>query len=107
MTALTIEASYNATIPTDLADKLEQTFLYTVSHLLFKGFLHKAMSDSERFDALESADFRVKRYGDLAYHIFCRYGGHCVDVGASEKIAKDPVSRTHIQRLTVIERGFE
>lgn len=105
---LTVEASYNETIPTDLADKLGQTFPYAVSRLLFRGFLHhKAMSDSERFDALERAGFKVERYGDLAYHIFYRYGGHYVDVGASGKIAKGLVSRTHIPAPNFYRKGFQ
>ena len=47
-----------------------------------------AAADSERFDALERAGFRVERYGDFFHHLNERQGGHYVDVGASAKIAK-------------------
>lgn len=43
--------------------------------------------DSERFDALERAGFRVDRFGDLWKLLSERLGGHYMDVGCSAKIA--------------------
>jgi hypothetical protein len=50
-----------------------------------------AAIDSERFDALERAGFRVERYGDQWKAMSERFGGHYIDVGASAKIAAGPV----------------
>lgn len=51
-----------------------------------------AAIDSERFDALERAGFRVERFGDLWKLLSDRLGGHYMDVGASAKIAAGLVS---------------
>ena len=45
----------------------------------------------ERFDALERAGFKMERNGQLAVHIFERFGGHYLDVGASKKIVDGKV----------------
>ncbi|KAK5166750.1 hypothetical protein LTR04_000461 [Oleoguttula sp. CCFEE 6159] len=45
-----------------------------------------ASADSERFDSLERAGFRVERYADLWHCVYERFGGHYLDVGASAKI---------------------
>lgn len=44
--------------------------------------------DPERFDALERAGFKTERYGDIAFQVNEKLGGHYMDVGASAKIAK-------------------
>lgn len=65
--------------------------------LLYKGFTHnKARGEPERYDGLKKAGFKVDQFGNLANHIFQRAGGHYIDMGASEKIAKGLVSPTHI-----------
>ena len=51
-----------------------------------------AKTEPERFDALESAGFKLIRYGDIVYQVFERFGGHYMDVGASAKIAQGLVS---------------
>jgi len=90
------KVTYNATLPTNLADELTNSLPNGIVSLLQKGFLHhKAALEPERFDALERAGFKVERYGTLAHHIYERLGGHYVDVGASGKISKGLVS--HIQ----------
>jgi hypothetical protein len=50
-----------------------------------------AAADSERFDGLEQAGFKVERFGDMHHHLNERQGGHYVDVGTSAKIAKGMV----------------
>ena len=73
-----------------------------------------AAIDSERFDALERAGFRVERFGDLWKLLSDRLGGHYMDVGASAKIAAGLVSHlvslvarlstNHLGRLDKDER---
>ena len=45
----------------------------------------------ERFDALERAGFMLDRFGDLYDYLYVRMGGHYVDTGASERIAKGEI----------------
>jgi hypothetical protein len=46
-----------------------------------------AAAQTERFDALEAAGFRVERYGDIAKVLYETLGGHYIDVGGSAKIS--------------------
>ncbi|MCJ1304388.1 hypothetical protein MMC08_007200 [Hypocenomyce scalaris] len=81
--------SWNADIPTEVADEMMLTVPLAVSRLVSMLVLNgMAKAEPERFDALEKAGFKVIRYGDIIYQIFDRFGGHYMDVGASEKIAK-------------------
>jgi hypothetical protein len=51
-----------------------------------------ARQEPDRFDALEKAGFRVERYGSIQHCILQRQGGHYMDIGACEKVAKGFVS---------------
>jgi hypothetical protein len=53
-----------------------------------------ASEDSERFDALERAGFRVERFGDLWKLLSETRGGHYMDVGCSAKIAAGLVRKS-------------
>ena len=58
------------------ADREGYTMLYAVTRLLSRKGLHaSAEKEPERFDALEKAEFRVERYGDIRWHICERLGG--------------------------------
>jgi Flavin-binding monooxygenase-like len=88
-----ISHSYNAHIPTTLADQFFWTFPAPIIGLLNNlAFHHAASLEPARFDALEAAGFKLNRYGNLAENIFERMGGHYVDVGASKKISDGLVS---------------
>ena len=94
--------SWNADIPTEVADQMMLTVPIAVSRLISMLVLHgMAKAEPERFDALEKAGFKVIRYGDIIYQVFDRFGGHYMDVGASAKIAKGLVrsKMPWIQRL--------
>lgn len=83
------DRSYNADVPTVDADREGYTMPYAVTRLLSHKALHgMAAREPERFDALESAGFKVERYGDIMYHICVKLGGHYMDVGCSDMIAK-------------------
>jgi cation diffusion facilitator CzcD-associated flavoprotein CzcO len=87
------DRSYNAGVPTIDADREGYSMPYAVTRLLSRKTLHgMAAQESERFDALERAGFRVERFGDIMYHICEKLGGHYMDVGCSDKIAKGLVS---------------
>ena len=89
--------SWNADIPTEVADEMMLTVPLAVSRLVSMLVLNgMAKAEPERFDALEKAGFKVIRYGDIIYQIFDRFGGHYMDVGASEKIAKGLVRSDHL-----------
>ncbi|EOD43906.1 putative flavin-containing monooxygenase protein [Neofusicoccum parvum UCRNP2] len=80
---------YNATNPTELADRLFFSGPSVLSKLMGTRALHaKARAEPERFDALERAGFKLDRYGDITTYILERFGGHYMDVGASAKISK-------------------
>jgi hypothetical protein len=51
-----------------------------------------AKEDPKRYDALARAGFKTDPYGDLILHLYERFGGHYMDVGASAKIADGLVS---------------
>lgn len=87
------DRSYNADVPTVDADREQYSMPYVIGRLMSRKALHAAAStEPERFDALEKAGFRVERYGDIMYHILEKLGGHYMDVGCSDKIAKGLVS---------------
>ncbi|KAL2012451.1 hypothetical protein VTN00DRAFT_5169 [Thermoascus crustaceus] len=83
------DALYNDKIPTELADRLSFSTPLAVTRAIARLRLHaQAAMDPERFDALERAGFKTERYGDIAFQINEKLGGHYMDVGASAKIAK-------------------
>ena len=53
-----------------------------------------AAKDSECFDALERAGFRVERFGDLWKLVSETRGGHYMNVGCSAKVAAGLVRKT-------------
>lgn len=80
---------YNANIPTTISDKLSFIGPHGVQRLTSMTVIHSfACRDSERFEALEKAGFRVDAFGDPYWHIVERLGGHYMDVGASAKISQ-------------------
>lgn len=79
---------YNASVETKVADTLTYTNPLGVNRLISKTTLNGlAKSEPGRFDRLEQAGFNLIRYGDIIYQLYERFGGHYMDVGASEKIA--------------------
>ncbi|KIW99796.1 uncharacterized protein Z518_10724 [Rhinocladiella mackenziei CBS 650.93] len=83
------DRSYNATVPTVDADRDQYSMPYVVTRLMSRKALHAMASrEPERFNALERAGFKVERYGDIMWHICEKMGGHYMDVGCSDKIAK-------------------
>lgn len=82
-------ASYNAETPIEKSDREGFSLPVSIRRQMAMNYLHTmARNDSERFDALEKAGFNVERYGDIAYVLFERLGGHYMDVGASAKISQ-------------------
>jgi thioredoxin reductase len=89
----TSDMSYNAKIPTEVADRAGNSNPYAVLDVLSRnGNSNQAKKNPERFDALEKAGFKVDRYGSIMHHIANRMGGHYMDVGVSAKIANGEVS---------------
>lgn len=87
------DRTYNASVPTVDADREGYSMPYVVTRLLSQRALHAmAAREPDRFDALERAGFAVERYGDIMWHICEKLGGHYMDVGCSDKIAKGLVS---------------
>ncbi|OCT44337.1 Flavin-binding monooxygenase-like family protein [Cladophialophora carrionii] len=86
------DRSYNAQVATVDADRDGYTMPYAVTRLLSRRALHAAAArEPERFDALERVGFRVERYGDIMWHICEKLGGHYMDVGCSDLIAKGKI----------------
>ncbi|KAK0117991.1 hypothetical protein ONS95_012302 [Cadophora gregata] len=81
--------TYNATIPTAIADRSSQTQPIAILDLISQVALHtSARQEPERFDALERAGFKLDRWGSIQQCLYARAGGHYIDVGGSEMIAK-------------------
>ena len=88
---------YNAHIPTTISDKLSFIGPHGVQRLTSMTVIHSfTRRDSERFEALEKAGFRVDIFGDPYWHIVERLGGHYMDVGASAKICQGLVSTSFL-----------
>lgn len=82
------EQTYNAVIPTALADELNSSNPNAVTRVLSMAVMHQfARNEPERFEKLKQAGFNVQVFGDPAYHLLERLGGHYMDVGCSKKIA--------------------
>ncbi|KAA6408835.1 MAG: dimethylaniline monooxygenase (N-oxide forming) [Lasallia pustulata] len=82
-------ALYNDHTPTELADRLAMSNPTNVTRLMaLNGLTNMARQEPERFDALERAGFKTDRFGDIYRHLYERFGGHYMDVGASAKIAQ-------------------
>lgn len=100
---------YNANSSMEEADRLVMGTPLAITRLksLF-GNNSLAAIDSERFDALERAGFRVERFGDLWKAMCERLGGHYIDVGASAKIAAGQIKiKGDSQIVGFTERGLK
>ena len=78
----------------DPADADRET--YTQPNKITREIVNRAVwagvkAQSERFDALEKAGFKLDRFGDIYTNIFVRLGGHYVDIGCSARIAKGEI----------------
>ncbi|KAH7391256.1 dimethylaniline monooxygenase (N-oxide forming) [Cadophora sp. MPI-SDFR-AT-0126] len=81
--------TYNATNPTTRADRSSQTQPLAVLDLVSQVALHTlARQEPERFDALKRAGFKLDRWGSIQHCLYARGGGHYIDVGGSEMVAK-------------------
>jgi len=81
--------SYNATNPTTTADRSSQTQPLAILDLISQVALHtSAREEPERFDALERAGFKLDRWGSIQHCLYARGGGHYIDVGGSDMVAK-------------------
>jgi len=81
------DVNYNLKGSTAAADR--QTFTYPnkiMRELTNSAVFAGVDATSERFDALERAGFKVDRYGDTYSYLYIRFGGHYVDIGASQRI---------------------
>ena len=90
---------YNSTIPTEAADRLNNTNPFAVSELTTLAGLHfQAEKEPERFEALQRVGFKADPFGNLTYQMYQKFGGHYMDVGACAKIASGLVgSHSHPQ----------
>ena len=76
-------------MPTELADRLTMSNPTSITRLMVLNSLTgMAQEEPERYDALERAGFKTERFGDMYQHLYERFGGHYMDVGASAKIAQ-------------------
>ncbi|EME84662.1 uncharacterized protein MYCFIDRAFT_187580 [Pseudocercospora fijiensis CIRAD86] len=101
---------YNMQKMTEVADREQVTMPTKVSREIVNRTVHDRIDrNPELFDGLERAGFKVDRYGDLFTHLYIRYGGHYVDIGASERIIKGEikVKTTPIRGLSADGLVFE
>ncbi|KAA8646787.1 hypothetical protein EYZ11_011409 [Aspergillus tanneri] len=83
------DRTYDGKVEIEDADREQYSQPLGISRLLSMKSLHAmASKEPERFDALERVGFKVERYGDIVYQLTEKMGGHYIDVGCSEKIAK-------------------
>ncbi|KAF7196322.1 putative indole-3-pyruvate monooxygenase YUCCA8 [Pseudocercospora fuligena] len=83
---------YNMQKLTEVADREQVTMPTKITRQIVNRTVHGLIGrNPELFDGLERAGFRVDRYGDLFTHLYIRYGGHYVDIGASERIIKGEI----------------
>lgn len=83
---------YNLEIPTADADIMSAGRPNKISRDIVKIQYDMATeAESERFDALEQAGFRVDRTTPLMDNIMMRYGGYYIDIGASAHIVRGEI----------------
>ena len=83
---------YNRSTPNEVADREAFTMPMKITREIINYNVHAGIkAHPERFDALEAADFRLDRYGDVYSNIFVRFGGHYIDSGASARIVKGEI----------------
>ncbi|KAG8664269.1 hypothetical protein FPOAC2_14199 [Fusarium poae] len=95
---------YNPTIPIEESDRQVMATPLAVTRLIsLFGQQAQAAQEAERFDSLERRGFRCERNADFWKLLTSRFGGHYIDVGASQKIADGLIavkSGAKIQSLT-------
>ena len=106
------EKSYNEHVPTADADRAGNSMPWGVSRLMAMRGLHAmAAKQPERFDALTKVGYGVERNGDIMWHITERMGGHYMDMGSCEKIARGEIKvragvpRAWIKKGLVVDVG--
>ena len=78
-----------------VADREEYTYPNKILREIVNSAVHTGISaHPERFDALEHAGFQLERFGDIYYNLYVRFGGHYVDIGASDRIARGEIKVT-------------
>ncbi|KIW11309.1 hypothetical protein PV08_10609 [Exophiala spinifera] len=83
---------YNLEVPTAAADVMSAGLPNKISRDIVKIQYDMATkAESERFDALERAGFRVDRTTPLMDNIMMRYGGYYIDIGASAHIVRGEI----------------
>lgn len=83
---------YNLDKPVEEADREQSTQpLKVLSELADKHIHAGTKAQSQFYDDLEAAGFKVERYGRLFHHLFGRFGGHYVDIGNCSRIIKGEV----------------
>ena len=83
---------YNQDLPTEIGDRISLTGPMGISGTITNMVHHKRINEKkELYDGLEEAGFKLQRYGDLNSCLYEKFGGHYIDVGVSEKIAKGDI----------------
>lgn len=83
---------YHDRLPTATADRLSYTFPNKITREITNSAVFRLIDSSpERFDALERAGFKLERKGDIYDNLYCRFGGHYVDIGTSDRIVKGQI----------------
>lgn len=81
------DVNYKPEASTAAADREVFTYPNKIMREITNSAVYAAVDASpERFDALERAGFKVDRYGDIYSYLYIRFGGHYVDIGASQRI---------------------
>ncbi|EMC98299.1 hypothetical protein BAUCODRAFT_66326 [Baudoinia panamericana UAMH 10762] len=89
------DVHYNPNVDPAEADRIS----FTHPNKIMRELVNRAVfagikANPDRFDALEKAGFKLDRYGDIYNNLYVRFGGHYVDIGASERIAKGEIKVT-------------
>lgn len=103
-------AAYHRGKPTELSDRQDITRPNKILREIANRNVHNLIRQHpELFDRLESAGFKVDRYGDLFTHLYIRFGGHYVNIGASDRIiaGEIKVKTSAVKGLTTEGLQFE
>lgn len=86
------DVNYNLKGSTAAADREVFTYPNKIMRELTNSAVYTAVdANAKRFDALERAGFKVDRYGDIYSYLYIRFGGHYVDIGASQRIVNGEI----------------
>ena len=101
------DVDYRPDTDPEVVDRKEFTYPHKILREMVNQEVHSAIrANLDRFDALESAGCMLNRFGDIYDNLYIRFGGHYVDIGCSERIAKGDIKVQSQPVVKIVKDGL-